>query len=192
MQEDNSVIGPYFGSCIFVMRDSAIARLSAGVALTASLQGFPKAKTEGVAPGLNLARRHSPAPTGRVESSSRKWSLQTEVFFVTRKWGPSSRLTAMIHRLRKSGLSRKFMRETQLRAIYQSVCEHWHTAVVMARHYQDALTTEGQLLSDLTFPQSFFSEHSTFMRVSHTVACFTYGRIYGYHFPCPSTHPDTY
>ena len=88
-------------------------------------------------------------------------------------------------------LSRKFM-ETQLRAIYPSVCAHCHTAVVMARHYQDALTTEGQLLSDLTFPQSFFSEHSTFMRVSHTVACFTYSRIYGYHFPCPSTHPDTY
>ena len=27
LQEDNSVIGPYFGSCIFVMRDSSIARL---------------------------------------------------------------------------------------------------------------------------------------------------------------------
>ena len=53
----------------------------------------------------------------------------------------------------------------------------------MARHYQDALTTEGQLLSDLTFTRSFFSEHTTFMRVSHTVACFTYGRIYWVPFP---------
>ena len=69
--------------------------------------------------------------------------------------------------------------ETQLRAIYPSVCAHWHTAVVMARHYQDTQTTEGQLLSDLTFPQSFFSEHSC---ASRTLACFTYGRIYGYHF----------
>ena len=61
-------------------------------------------------------------------------------------------------------LSRKFM-ETQLRAIYPSVCAHWHTAVVMARHYQDAQTTEGQLLSDQTFPQSFFSEHSCASRI---------------------------